>query len=368
VFSSVAGRFGNAGQADYAMANEVITQVASAVAAARPRCAVRAIAWGPWDGGMVDAGLRDHFRSAGVELIPPGSGADAFAREVTAGPGPVRVTLVAGDRPDALGTPAGRRPLGTVLVSAATHPYLSDHAPAGQPVIPMALVVEWFAAALRATGATVLRDLQVVRGVGLPDFTGCGHLVTVSAGTTAGTELSLCLESGARVHYRATAGGDPARPPRDWATDPGSSGGRKAATYGGVLFHGPAFHCLAEVSGIGAAGATARARDVREMGWSPGTRWHTDPAALDAALQLALLWAERRFGAAFLPMGAGEIRLCGDGPVDGPARCVVLAREQEADPVRPLCDLAVLDAAGRSRVEMLGVSLVQRPDAPRNGG
>jgi hypothetical protein len=278
-----------------------------------------------------------------VDLIPPGVGAAAFVRELDAGPGPARVTLVAGDRPDAFGAAAGRTPLGVVKVDAATHPYLKDHAIAGTPVLPMALVVEWFAGAV---AGRVLRDLQVVRGVRLPDLAGAGHVLTVHATE----EGQVSLACGGQTHYRATAGAATTGRARDWIVAPG----RPIDPYAGtVLFHGPAFHCLVEV-----AGATAVARGVREVGW-PEEAWHTDPAAVDAALQLALLWAADRFGAAFLPMGVEEVRLHGHGPVSGRARCVVLPRED--DPQRPLCDLAVLDGDGRPRAELLGVSLVRRP-------
>ena len=57
LFSSVAAVFGNAGQSDYAMANEVLGQVACAERARRPDCLVRSIAWGPWHGGMVTPAL-----------------------------------------------------------------------------------------------------------------------------------------------------------------------------------------------------------------------------------------------------------------------------------------------------------------------
>ncbi|MER6564051.1 polyketide synthase dehydratase domain-containing protein, partial [Streptomyces sp. NPDC001027] len=85
-----------------------------------------------------------------------------------------------------------------------------------------------------------------------------------------------------------------------------------------------------------------------------------DPAAVDAGLQLALLWAEEACGGAFLPMGAEEVRVHVCGPSKEPASCVVLARE--ADPLRPLCDLALLDREGTPLVELLGLSLVRRPD------
>jgi acyl transferase domain-containing protein len=53
LFSSVAARMGNRGQADYAMANEVLNKMALNEAAKRPDCRIVAINWGPWDGGMV---------------------------------------------------------------------------------------------------------------------------------------------------------------------------------------------------------------------------------------------------------------------------------------------------------------------------
>ncbi|NTW20454.1 MAG: KR domain-containing protein, partial [Nostocales cyanobacterium W4_Combined_metabat2_030] len=61
LFSSVAGRTGNAGQADYAMANEVLNRVAQAEAKRRPNCVVKSIGWGPWAGGMVTPNLKAKF-------------------------------------------------------------------------------------------------------------------------------------------------------------------------------------------------------------------------------------------------------------------------------------------------------------------
>jgi hypothetical protein len=52
------------------MANATLSQMALDEAAKRgPRCVVRAIGWGPWDGGMVMPGLRSHFAASGVSLI-----------------------------------------------------------------------------------------------------------------------------------------------------------------------------------------------------------------------------------------------------------------------------------------------------------
>jgi acyl transferase domain-containing protein len=96
LFSSVAARYGNAGQVAYAAANEVLNKVAHAEAARRgDECVVRSINWGPWDGGMVSDGVRDLFVSRGVQLLAPDAGAQAFAAEVcSAGNGAEQVDVV----------------------------------------------------------------------------------------------------------------------------------------------------------------------------------------------------------------------------------------------------------------------------------
>ena len=83
LFSSVAARYGNPGQADYALANEVLNQVARAEAVRRgPDCLVRSLGWGPWDGGMVTPALAREFGRRGVPIIGLEQGAAAFVAEI----------------------------------------------------------------------------------------------------------------------------------------------------------------------------------------------------------------------------------------------------------------------------------------------
>lgn len=84
-FSSVAARYGNAGQADYAMANEILNRMAHWLKAANPDAAITSLGWGPWDGGMVDESLKAKFAEMGVSLIPRMAGANLFADAVLAG-------------------------------------------------------------------------------------------------------------------------------------------------------------------------------------------------------------------------------------------------------------------------------------------
>ncbi len=86
LFSSSTGRFGRAGQVDYAIANEVLNKLAQQQARRLPRCRVVSVNWGPWDGGMVSARPQESLRAGrhrpdsagrGCELSRRGT---AFAR------------------------------------------------------------------------------------------------------------------------------------------------------------------------------------------------------------------------------------------------------------------------------------------------
>lgn len=332
VFSSVAARFGNPGQSDYAMANETLNHLACAESVRRPSCRVRSIGWGPWDGGMVTGSLAAHFAQRGVPLIPTGAGARAFAAE-TAADDTVCVLIDAGPSRD-------------IVVDARTHGYLADHAPAGTPVLPLALAAEWLMAAARTTSLT---DLRVLRRVELPDLA-AGHRLTIDE-----HQGELRLTSAGHAHYRARPTGTSST--RTW---PALDGPSDDAVYDHpALFHGPRFQTLQRLDALSADGADAWVVGVRVMGW-PGGPWWTDPAAVDGALQAAVLWASRATGDATLPMAVAELRVHRTGPAPGPLRCLV--RAGIISDGQSQCDIGLLDEDGQPRIELLGVSLIRRPD------
>ncbi|MEI7031857.1 SDR family NAD(P)-dependent oxidoreductase [Streptomyces pratensis] len=367
LFSSVAGVFGNPGQSDYAMANEVLHQVASAEQARRPGCLVRCVAWGPWQGGMVTPALAARFGRSGVPLIPLDQGAAAFTAELDGTAGEARVVLAAGDDPAAL-SPAAEPRRAQLLVRSDTLPQLADHAPAGVPVLPVALVLNWFAGAatawLPAAGQFVLCDLRVYKKYDLPELLGVGHRPTVlgsrgAPGSPSGLEAELRGEDGL-AHFRTVLNtGDGEPDAAAWGTPDGLKPLDRADPYDGkVLFHGPRFHALRTVRGVSQYGAEATVAGLRALDWA-GEHWPLDPAAVDGALQLALLWGEEVLGAATLPMAVAECRVHRRGPVHGAARCVVRGRKAHDTGAR--CDAALIDADGSVRLELIGVELVRRP-------
>ena len=96
-FTSVAGRFGNRGQADYAAANEVVNKLSLYLDSRWPGRVV-SINWGPWAKlGMVSAELRKQFADRGIELISLSDGCLRLDQELRLGrKGEVEVLLTAG--------------------------------------------------------------------------------------------------------------------------------------------------------------------------------------------------------------------------------------------------------------------------------
>jgi hypothetical protein len=357
------------------MANEVLNQVAWAERQRRPSCRVRAIGWGPWEAGMVTASHAAYFTSLGVPLIPLAAGARAFVAELGTDGDAACVLLTAVREGD--GDVLATGPSAVVVeatVNARTHGFLADHAPAGVPVLPLAMAMEWFAAAGRARHpdrSTFLSDIRVLNRIELPDLADRGHRFTIEGteGTEAGRDpapLDLRLTSSAGpAHYRARLIA-PNAPPQRWATPDATGEPVTESIYeAAVLFHGPDFRVLRRLEGLSRRGAEARLVGVRAIGW-PGGPWWTDPAAIDGALQAAVLWARQATGQATLPMGMDELRVHRQGPAPGTLRCLVRATSAAADQTR--CDIALLDEDGEVRTELLGVSLIRRPDLASASG
>lgn len=121
------------------------------------------------------------------------------------------------------------------------------------------------------------------------------------------------------------------------------------------------FQALCTVGGVFGDGAEAVIVGAAELGW-PEEPWRSDPAAVDGAFQLAVLWADRTLGWPTLPMSVRECRVYRSGPLSGLARCVL--RVGRTDETGLTCDLAIVDADGGVRTEILGLELVRRPGDP----
>jgi NAD(P)-dependent dehydrogenase (short-subunit alcohol dehydrogenase family) len=366
-FSSVVVSSGNAGQCDYAAANEIVEQIALDWRARHADCLTKAIAWGPWQGGMVTAELGEAFRQRGIPLIPLEAGAQAFVDELLSGPADeVRCLITAG----AAGEPLPRR--GEIEVSEVSQVWLAAHRVAGRAVVPLAVVCDWMLRLVGEPGAVTLRDIDVVHGIIAP------AAVTVGR---SGSALTVTTRGDAQPHYRArlVAGAEAPILGQLAVSAAHESAAQESAAHesaqpgpfadgaiydGETLFHGPELQVLRRIERVGPAGAVGELVGAGEMQW-PDEPWRTDPAALDGAIQLAVVWARERIGRATLPMFVREARFRAAGLEPGPLRCVVravsVAGEQSA-----VCDVLLVrpgdgGGPGETVLALDGLELVARP-------
>jgi acyl transferase domain-containing protein/NADP-dependent 3-hydroxy acid dehydrogenase YdfG len=104
-FSSVSGRFGNAGQSDYAAANEILNRLAWSLHRRWGTARVVSINWGPWSGaGMLTASTLALVQSRGFQPIVPEAGR-RFAREEIGAGSSADVEVIAGMPPSRGSTP-----------------------------------------------------------------------------------------------------------------------------------------------------------------------------------------------------------------------------------------------------------------------
>lgn len=358
LFSSVAARTGNIGQADYAAANEVLNRTAAAEQRHRPASVVKSIGWGPWEGGMVTPALAKAFHGRGIALIPLLAGARAFADElVNGGPrGPTEVViggLLAGDTQ----APSLRR------ACARDYAFLKDHTVADAPVVPVVLALEWFAQRARELRPSqfvhAVERVGVLKGITLQDYDGAGDLFAIHTTAERAEGYSFELRSLAgTLHYRADVrlGATPPTAPSAPPVGPTRGYAHDAdAIYARLLFHGPDFQVIRRV--VDVAEDRAEAELAHDKEWANNT-WITDMASGDGGLQLAVLWSRSAVGGASLPTGIAAMRPYGV-PAPGPVRSVLTGHKREGK--RTVSDVALVDAKGRVYADFLGVELHALP-------
>jgi NAD(P)-dependent dehydrogenase (short-subunit alcohol dehydrogenase family) len=174
LFSSIAGFFGNIGQADYAMANEVLNKAAYQIKRDNPACHVVSINWGPWDSGMVTPELKRAFAERNMTLIPTDAGAELLVKEITAhdqsSDQPVQIvvgavpTRMAGVFSNKLEHYQISRHL-----SLDANPFLRDHQIGHKPVLPATCAASWLASSCEqlypGLNFHLIEDFKVLKGI-----------------------------------------------------------------------------------------------------------------------------------------------------------------------------------------------------------
>jgi len=321
LFSSVAGRFGNIGQSDYGMANEVLNLVALAEAKKRPGCVVKSIGWGPWDSGMVGPALKREFEKRGLVLIGLDQGARAFVAELSSpndaasiisGPISMEGLLALLERP------AIERRF-DILVGAQTHPYLDGHRIQGKVVVPFVIACEWFlrcarmANPERRTDAFVLENVRLLKGAILERFDQEPVRLRVVAGPMQNNRARMALSDnfGKEYYSAEVAAGEFSFGQVPHLADSINGAVAGEGLYGRVLFHGKSFGAIESIK-TSPEGSTATLRGLKMLDW-PEEDWQSDPLLLDGLLQMAWVSSVEHFGKEVLPVTLGT--LCWAGAI-----------------------------------------------------
>ena len=365
-FSSVSGRFGNRGQADYAAASEVINKLAQELDRHWPARVV-SINWGPWrmPGGMVSPEVARQFASRGVVLIPVETGCRLLDEELRRGrKGEVEV-LIGGSATAATppllasGTELSRSPEGELEAlrrfDLGRDRFLGDHRVDGHPVLPFAVAMELMAeaAVVANSGLEVARldGIRLLHGVTLDEEDGTAIEIRARRGQdTREAEVTIGAPGGGRGHYQARVsmrrpGAADNAEEAEGATSALSGlppfGMSVEAAYRDLLFHGPLFQGIAAIEGMDERGAVSLLRTSDPgscLDGAEGSDWLLDPVLLDSALQVQVVWARLHWNVTLLPAEIASYRRALSDPVPA-GELVHHEVVLRADSAPPLCKM-----------------------------
>ncbi|HST49792.1 SDR family NAD(P)-dependent oxidoreductase [Jatrophihabitans sp.] len=392
-FGSIIGRAGLRGEADYATANDWLTDLTYRVAEDYPDCRCVALEWSVWSGsGMGERlGVLESLMREGISPIRTEEGIEILHR-VLADPAAPTAMVVMG-RAEGLPTITLEQqelPLlrfldrtqvhypGIELVadadlSASGDLYLPDHLLDGDLLFPAVLGMEAMAQAATAlTGndrPPVLTDVEFLRPIVVP--VDGQTTIRVAALVTEDGDVEAVIRSSdtgyQADHFRATLRystslpetvGSPARPEL-LPLDPGRD------LYGPVLFQGARFQRLLGYQQLAATSCTARIRNRASADWFAGFLAQdlvlADPGTRDALMHTIQCCVP---DATLLPAGIERLYLADRHSVQDCETLVLHAVERHRDGDTYLYDLDVRDPAGRlvERWEGLRLQAVRKQD------
>jgi len=237
LFSSVAGRFGNIGQADYSAANECLNKLAQLINASS-RTRALSIDWTAWDdvGMATEGSMKQILESRGIDLLPASQGAPMVADLLDAGI--YGEVLVAGRLGDMFDGPVPHK-AELSAVSQTTEkatfertlslddPFMRDHVYEGHALLPGVMGLEFMHEAARVLGhdSWVASDVRFDKAVKLLRDEPITIKVTAERrenGIRAWVETNRKSVTGRQlddIHFEATFSRTPDRVPPHWVLD-----------------------------------------------------------------------------------------------------------------------------------------------------
>ncbi|MBF0240214.1 MAG: SDR family NAD(P)-dependent oxidoreductase [SAR324 cluster bacterium] len=323
MFSSAAGFYGNPGQVDYSVANEILNKTAWRMKQQYPKCHVITFNWGPWDGGMVTPELKRMFTQKQVYIIPLDHGSQLFAQCLTSANAPVQIIVGSSMQSEGeVRYPELRSWHFSRKLRVEANVFTKDHVIGGNQVLPTVSVIAWMADACEQIypGFTFFRcdDYTMFKGVVFDETLADEYFVDLRETLKTPDEIdfevkiqSLDSKGNNRVNYGAKIKLVRVMPER--AVYQSLDLTRREPVDGnifyqnGTLFHGPLFQSIEEVLNLQAEKLTMRCKAVAVneavQGQFPVRTF--DPFSADVQFQAMLIWARHFYDAASLPSRAG---------------------------------------------------------------
>ncbi|MEZ8947648.1 phosphopantetheine-binding protein [Vibrio sp. 10N.247.311.18] len=338
MFSSAAGFYGNTGQSDYSMSNEILNKAALQLSARNPQAKVMSFNWGPWDGGMVNAALKRMFTERGVYVIPLQAGAELFSSQLLNETGIqllVGTSMQGSDNKEAAvkklnaeSVHLAKSPLNT-SITVTRHldpkalPFIQDHCIAGNPVLPTVCAIQWMREiAEQLLGVNVsVHNYKLLKGV-IFDTDEVQELTLVlSSDDKSKDQLKAVISCQGRPQYQAqlqvasvqvSEDVQQASTKRFEANSSTPVTTAQALYSDGTLFHGPRLQGITSVERFDDLGLLAQCQLPQIENSDCGSFipkqgfGDSQPFAEDYLLQAMLVWARLKYGAASLPSAIGE--------------------------------------------------------------
>jgi acyl transferase domain-containing protein/NAD(P)-dependent dehydrogenase (short-subunit alcohol dehydrogenase family) len=401
-FSSVAGRFGNGGQADYSAANDLLCKFSSSFRTTRPATRGIALDWTAWGGiGMAMRGsIPKMMEAAGIDMLPPEAGVPFIRRElVTSGRrGEIVVGLRLGvllqewhatgglaveSLPDSEPGPVSATVRGFNLYDGLTiettldpkeQPFLDDHRIDGTPVLPGVMGIEAFAeAALRLFPERYVAAVEGVQFLApFKFYRDEPRTVRVSATFRAdGADLVAdCRLEGRRelpnglevtTHFTARVRLASATPEAETVDVPPAPEGatvEKADIYR-IYFHGPTYQVLERAWTDGETIVGALADDLPPNHVPAELPLVSAPRLLELCFQTAGVHEIGTTGRMGLPLHVAEVRTLRAPETAAGRRLLALVRPTDDGGY----DATVADEAGNVYLQLTGYRTVELPGA-----
>jgi NAD(P)-dependent dehydrogenase (short-subunit alcohol dehydrogenase family) len=319
LFSSVAGFFGNAGQADYALANEVLNKSAHILRKSLPNCRVISINWGPWDAGMVSPQLKKYFESRNIPLIQTEDGVQTLINEIT-GKGDSMTQVVVGSPnfgQQEININDERPVVIHRTITLDENPFALDHKIGPNPVLPATCASSWLVNACESAFPgwhfTRMEDFKVLKGITFSNDPQDYEMKLEKTQSNSGEQLIGAVvtsrnEKGRRIfHYSGNVilskklPEAPVFPTPDFEKLDMKDG--RIFYEDGTLFHGPLFQGIQKVAFDGDEKVITRIMlpPMSYQGQGQFPVGSVNPYINDAVVQSLLIWSQEVYSAPCLP-------------------------------------------------------------------